>query len=145
MVKNIVIFFDSLSPWGNVCSIVGLGLSIWLMIQTGKIKENVDKALERNNKIINYINKRDDILKGLQECAKYLMEDHPDKERLSYLQKLDSCLADLMFCYPNMTANIKKDVDDVRSSCNDIHFSFIKIIKPLNNIISMLKMEAITL
>lgn len=143
--SGLVAFLETLSPWGNACSIVGLFLSIWLMVQTGKIKKNVDNALEKNNKIINYINMREDILKGLMECAGYLINEHSPNERLPYLQKLDGCLADLAACYPHMTANMKRDIDDVRSSCNSINFSFIKIITPLNNIISALKMEAITL
>lgn len=145
--SGLTTFFDTLSPWGNVCSIIGLFLSIWLMIQTGKIKQNVDKALEKNNKVINYINMRDDILNGLIECAKYLITEHSPEERLPYLQRLDGCLADLAACYPNLTPTMKQDIDDVRNSCtrNGINFSFIQIIKPLNNIISILKMEAIAL
>lgn len=138
-------FMANLSLWGNVCSIISLFLSIGLIIQTGKIKENVDNALAKHNKAINYSNMRDDILKGLTECARYLVDEHSADERLRYLQKLDGCLADLVACYPNMTTNMQKDIEDVRRSCNGINFSFIKIIKPLNNIISVLKMEAITL
>ncbi len=141
----LVEFLETLSPLGNACSIIGLFLSIWLMIQTGKIKKNVDDALEKNNKVNNYINMRDSILKGLLECADYLVNEHTANERLPYLQKLDGCLADLTLCYPTMTTSMKQDIDEVRSSCNGINFSFIKIIKPLNNIISILKMEAITL
>ena len=138
-------FLDSLSPLGNVCSIISLFLSIWLMIQTGKIKKNVDSALERNNKVINYINMREEILSGLMECAAYLIEEHSPNEQLRYLQKMDSCLADLAACYPNLTTSIKRDIDDVRASCNERIFSYIKVSKPLNNIISRLKMEAISL
>lgn len=145
--SGLIALLDDLSPWGTLCSIIGLFLSIWLMIQTGKIKQNVDNALEKNNKVINYINMRDDILNGLMECAGYLVNEHSSEERLPYLQKLDGCLADLVACYPNMTTNMKQDIDDVRKSCtcNGINFSFIQIIKPLNNIISILKMEAIAL
>lgn len=143
--ENIIQFLESLSPWGNLCSIIGLGLSIWLMVQTGKIKENIDQALERNNRITNYINMRDDILNRLQECAGYLVNEHPTEEQRRYLTQLDSCLADLVACYPYMTANIKNDIDDIRNSCNDTYFSFVKIVRPLNNLISMLKMEAFTL
>lgn len=134
---------DIFSLLGNICSIVGLGLSIWLMIQTGKIKENVDKALDKNNKMINYINMRGDILSGLLECAKYLINEHSSNERLPYLQKLDGYLADFIACYPYMTDNIMRDIDDIRNSCDGINFSYIKINKPLHNIISLLKMEAL--
>lgn len=138
---------NSLAPWGNVCSIVGLLLSIGLMIQAGRIKKSVDKALERNNKIINYINMRDEILSGVEDCAKYLITEHSSEERLPYIQRLDGHLADLAACYPNLTPNMKRDIDDVRNSCtcNGIYFSFIQINRPLNNIISILKMEAIAL
>lgn len=136
---------ETFSLLGNICSIVGLGLSIWLMIRTGKIQKNIDKALEKNNNVINYINMRDDILSGLLKCADYLMHEHSAEERIPYLTELDGCLATLANCYPYMTANLKRDIDDVRSVCNGTYFSFIKIIKPLNNIISMLKMEAIKL
>ena len=143
----LIAFLDALSPWGNLCSIIGFVLSIWLMIQTGKIKQNVDKALEKNNKIINYINMRSDILSGLEECARYLVNEHSSEERLPYIHKLDGCLSDLVACYPNLTSSMKQDIDAIRSSCtrNGINFSFIQIIKPLNNVISILKMEAITL
>ena len=112
-------FLDALSPWGNICSIIGLLLSIWLMVQTGKIKKSVDSALERNNKVINYMNMREDILLGLMECAAYLIEEHPFDDQLRYLQKMDSCLADLSACYPNLTSSIKQEIDDVRNSCNE--------------------------
>lgn len=142
--SGLVAFLDMLSPWANACSIVGLLLSIWLMIRTGKIKKNVDNALEKNNKGINYINLRDDMLNGLKECSEYLIYEHSPEERLPCLQKLDGHLADFSTCYPHMTANIKQDIDALRSSCtrNGVNFSFIEISKPLNNIISVLKMEA---
>lgn len=145
MVGNLVAFLETLSPWGNACSILGLFLSIGLLLRTGKIKENVDNALEKNNKIINYISMREEILKGLSECTMYLVNEHSPSEQLPYLQKLDRCLAELIVCYPNMTADMKKDIEVVRSSCNGIGFSFIKIITPLNNILSVLRTEAIKL
>ena len=138
-------FFKSLAPWGNVCSIGGLLLSVWLMFQTGRIKKSVDDALKKNNNTINYIKMRKDILDGLLECAKHLMNELPPKDQLYYRQKMDEYLADLIACYPNMTASIKKDIDTVRSSCNGKKFSYIEIVKPLHNIISILKMEAIAL
>ena len=138
-------FLNALALWGNICSVVGLVLSVWLMIQTGRIKKSVDKALEKNNKIINYINMRDDILKGLMECSRYLIDEHSVEERLHYIQLLDGCLSDLEACYPNLTAKMKQDINDIRSSCNGKIFSFIEVSKPLHTIISIIKREAITL
>lgn len=141
MTENIM---KVLSLLGNVCSIVGLGLSIWLMVQTGKIKENVDKALDKNHRVINYKRMRKGILSGLEECAAYLVNEHLPDEQLPYLQKMDSYLSDFAACYPNMTADIEKDINNIRSSCDSKNFSYIKIIKPLHNIMSKLKMEVIT-
>ena len=55
-------FLNDLAPWGNVCSIGGLLLSVWLMFQTGRIKKSVDEALKKNNNAINYMKMRKDIL-----------------------------------------------------------------------------------
>lgn len=145
IIEETINYFDILSLLGTICSIAGLVLSICLIIQTGKIKKNVDKALEKNNKIINYNKMRVDILNGLQECAKFLSNEHSPNERVLYLQIMNGCLADFAACYPNMTDDIMTKVDYIRTSCDSIYFSYIKINKPLLDIISMLKMEAITL
>lgn len=141
IVEESINALDILSILGTICSIVGLILSIYLIVQTGKIKKNVDKALEKSNKIINYNKMRADILNGLQESAKFLINEHSPNEREPYLQIMDSCLADFAACYPNMTDEIKQKVDDIRSSSDSKTFSYIKINKPLHDIISILKME----
>lgn len=113
------------------------------MLRTGKIQRNVDKAIQRNNKIFNYSNMRTEILTKLNECASFLIEEHTYEERLPYLQKLDCALADLWNCYPDLNQKLTKNIKVVRATCNREYFMYIEIIKPLNDIISMLRMEVI--
>ena len=89
-------YMDILSLSGNICSIAGLILSIWLFIQTGRIKKSVDNALNRRSKITNYMRMRQGLLQGITDCAKFLINEHTYSEQLPKIQKLDSCLADLL-------------------------------------------------
>lgn len=135
---------DILSLLGNICSIVGFILSVWLLVQTGRIKNKVDTALNRRNKIENYIRMREEILQGILDCARFLINEHTVAEQLPKIQKLDSCLADLSTYHPSLDSSTKRKIDEVRSALmiKEKRFSYVEIITPLNDIISILKEEA---
>lgn len=137
-------YMDILSLSGNICSIAGLILSIWLFIQTGRIKKSVDNALNRRSKITNYMRMRQGLLQGITDCAKFLINEHTYSEQLPKIQKLDSCLADLLTYHPSLDSSTKKKIDEIRSALliTEKRFSFVEIITPLNDIISILKEEA---
>lgn len=153
MLKFVIVLFimsllrgenmELLSLVGNICSIAGLILSIWLLIRTGKIQKNVDNALARKNKILNYTKMRKNILEDITACAAFLINEHTPEEQLPYIQKLDGCLADLATYHPDLDEKTNKKIENIRSSCTGRRFSYIEIIKPLNDIISILKKEEI--
>lgn len=135
---------DIFSMIGNVCSIGGLLLSFWLLVRTGKIEKNVNSALEQNKKEISWIKYRKEIEEGINDCAKYLINEHTIEEQKPYIQKLDRCFVDILTYYPKLTPEMKSDIKAVRNYCAGIgtkQFSYITVFNRVNNVLSNLKKE----
>lgn len=90
----------NLSNIGSVCSILGLILSIWLLVRTKKIQDNVDNALEHKNRIVSYGKKRAELLNELTECMKFFLVDHDYDEQKPYIERLDLALAEALLLVP---------------------------------------------
>lgn len=138
---------DNLSLVGNLCSIGGLLLSVWLLFRTGRIQKSVNNTLQRKDKIANYTRNRENILNGISDCASFLINDHTFEEQLPAIEKLDGCLADFVAFYPYSNKQIEKTVQEIRTQIKSTLarkqiLSYIEIIKPLHDVMSILKKEA---
>ena len=138
---------DKLSLVGNLCSIGGLLLSVWLLFRTGRIQRSVNNTLQRKDKIANYTRNRESILNGISDCASFLISYHTFDEQLPVIEKLDGCLADFAAFYPYSNKQIEKTVQEMRTQIKSTLaskqiLSYIEIIKPLHDVMSILKKEA---
>lgn len=138
---------DCLSLIGNICSVLGLLLSVWLLFRTGRIQKSVNVTLQHKDKIANYTRNRKRILTEISNCANFLINDHTFEEQLPVIEKLDVCLADFSAFYPYSNKQIDKDVQEMRAQIKSTLegkqiLSYIRMIKPLHDVMSILKTEA---
>lgn len=122
-------------------------MSVWLLFRTGRIQKSVNDALQKKDKITNYTRNRENILNGISECASFLINDHTFEEQLPMIEQLDSCLADFAAFYPYSNKQIDTAVQEMRTQIKSTLarkqiLSYIEIIKPLHDVMSILKTEA---
>lgn len=135
----------ALEAVGSITSIIGLGLSVFLIIRTGKIQDNVRGALNQNSKVQSYNKHKHGILTELYDCARFFLDEHTPEDQKLYIHRMDVALSKLQTFHPNLTTELDKKIKTIRASYSgkdkNETFGFLAIMQLLDDIIAILERE----